>query len=135
MKSLYQPNKIKVLTSILNGHLSLIDSFDIPQAAYPDELVIVKPSHVRNMLKRYLEGTISDVELNRWARFICCRLEYVVPGRNDYAISDFYEGAYYIIQCMSTPEIDGDIDEERIKEYLAELDAKYPIDPPEELCK
>lgn len=39
-----------------------------------------------------------------------------------------------VIQRVSTPEIDGDIDESRIQLYLDELDAKYPTDPPEEQC-
>ncbi len=134
MKSLYQKNKLEILRSILNGNISLIDDFDIKQVAYPDEKIVIKPSNVRNMLTRYLNHDISDFELNKWARFICIRTEYTVfsgKNRDDDSIADFYENMYYVIQRVSTPEIDGDIDDERIKGYLAELDTKYPTDPPE----
>ncbi|MDA0698061.1 MAG: hypothetical protein O2793_16895, partial [Proteobacteria bacterium] len=93
-----------------------------------------QPSYIRKMLLQYLEGEISDYELNQWARFICLRTEFTVPGGDDDKICDFYEDMYYVIQRVSTPEIDGDIDEDRIQSYLNELDAKYPTDPPEELC-
>ncbi len=133
---LYQSNKLQLLSSILKGNLLLIDNFDMNQIVpFDEERIVIKPSYIRNMLKKYLAGEISDSELNKWARFICLRGEYVVPDRiNAEANGDPYEAMYYVIQRVSTPEIDGDIDEERIKGYLAELDEKYPMDPPEELC-
>lgn len=130
---LYDNKKMSVLCSILNGNISLIDDFDINQGAKLKETIIIKPSQVRKMLLKYLSGELSDFELNKWARFICLRLEYIVPGGDNDQINDFYEDMYYVIQRISTPEIDGDIDENRIKSYLNELDAKYPNDPPEEL--
>ena len=133
MKS-YDIKKMRILVSILDGDISLIDEIDMNKYDQLDETIIIKPSHVRKMLLQYLEGEISDYELNQWARFICLRGEYKVPGRHDDAICDFYEDMYYVIQRVSTPEIDGDIDEDRIQSYLDELDAKYPTDPPEELC-
>jgi len=131
---LYDPKKMQILDSILNGNISLIDDFDMNKVANINETIIIRPSHVRKMLLKYLSGDLSDFELNQWARFICLRLEYIVPGGDDDKINDFYEDMYYVIQRVSTPEIDGDIDEDRIQSYLDELDAKYPTDPPEELC-
>lgn len=121
---------MQVLESILNGNIDLIDQFDMDQVGRLNEVIIIKPSQVRNMLTRYLSGDISDFELNKWARFICLRLEYIVPGGDDDNINDFYEDMYYVIQRVSTPEIDGDINEDSIKSYLDELDEKYPTDPP-----
>jgi len=118
----------------LNSNISLINDFDTNQVANKNEIIIIKPSQVRKMLLKYLSGELSDFELNQWARFICLRLEYIVPGGDDNKINDFYEDMYYVIQRVSTPEIDGDIDEDRIQSYLDELNAKYPTDPPEELC-
>lgn len=127
---LYDAKKMQILDSILNGNIDLIDQFDMNQAGQLNEVIIIKPSQVRKMLTRYLLGGVSDFELNKWSRFICLRLEYIVPGGDDYNINDFYEDMYYVIQRVSTPEIDGDINEESIKSYLDELDAKYPTDPP-----
>ena len=131
---LYDIKKMRVLASILDGNILLIDDFDMNQFVSPKESIIIKPSQIRKMLLKYLEGNISDFELNQWARFICLRIEYTVPGGDDEEINDFYIDMYYVIQRVSTPEIDGDIDESRIQSYLDELDAKYPTDPPEELC-
>lgn len=131
---LYDSKKMRILAFILNGKISLIDDFDMNEVRTLNERIIIKPSQIRKMLLKYLAGEISDFELNRWARFICQRTEYKVPGGDDDNINDFYEAMYYVIQRLSTPEIDGDIDENRIQLYLDELDAKYPMDPPEELC-
>ena len=133
MKS-YDIKKMRILASILDGNVFLIDNFDMNQTGSLEEKIIIKPSYIRKMLLQYLEGEISDYELNQWARFICLRTEFTVPGGDNDEICDFYEDMYYVIQRVSTPEIDGDIDEDCIQSYLDELDAKYPTDPPEELC-
>ena len=131
---LYDIKKMRILAFILDGDTSLIDEIDMNQYDRLGETIIIKPSHIRKMLLKYLTGEISDFELNQWARFICLRGEYKVPGWEDDNICDFYEDMYYVIQRVSTPEIDGDIDENSIKSYLDELNKKYPNDPPEELC-
>lgn len=87
--------KMRALTFILDGNISLINDFDMNQIATIHESIIIKPSLVRRMLLKYLEGEISDFELNQWARFICLRTEYTVPGGDDYGINDFYEDMYY----------------------------------------
>lgn len=127
---LYDEKKMQILDSILNGNIDLIDQFDMNKVGRLNEEIIIKPSQIRKMLTSYLSGDISDFELNKWARFICLRPEYTVPGGDDDNINDFYEDMYYVIQRVSTPEIDGDINEDSIKSYLDELDAKYPTDPP-----
>jgi len=131
---LYDIKKMRILAFILDGDISLIDEIDMNQYDQLNETVIIKPSHIRKMLLKYLTEEISDFDLNQWARFLCLRGEYIVPGGDDDKINDFYEDMYYVIQRVSTPEIDGDIDKDRIQSYLDELNAKYPTDPPEELC-
>lgn len=127
--NVYNAKKMQILESILNGNIHLIDQFDMNQVGRLNEYLIIKPSQVRKILTRYLSGDISDFELNKWARFICLRLEYIVPGGDDDSLNDFYEDMYYVIQRVSTPEIDGDINEDSIKSYLNELNEKYPTDP------
>ena len=120
--------KMQALDSILNGNLDLIDQFDMNQVGRLHELIIIKPNQVRHILMRYLSGDVSDLALNQWAKFICSRLEYIVPGGDDDNLTDFYEDMYYVIQRISTPEIDGDINQERITLYLNELNTKYSDD-------
>lgn len=113
-----------MLETILNGNIKLIDQFDIEQPAYLEEEVVIVPNQVRKMLTLYLNKTISSFDLKKWANFVCLRAEYVVPGGTDDVINDHYEDMFYVIQRLSTPEIDGEINEERVKAYLKELD-KY----------
>lgn len=40
---------------------------------------------------------------------------------------DYYEDMFYVIQCLSTPEIDGEVNEATVNQYLSELD-KYFTD-------
>ena len=120
--------KMQALDSILNGNLDLIDQIDMNQVGRLHELIIIKPNQVRHILMRYLSGDVSDLALNQWAKFICSRLEYIVPGGDDDNLTDFYEDMYYVIQRISTPEIDGDINQERITLYLNELNTKYSDD-------
>ena len=117
-----------MLQQILKGDIDLIDAFNQGLPSYLDDEIIIKPAYVRNMLKRFLNKSIHADEINKWARFICGRGEYVVPGGNDDKITDFYEDMYYVIQRLSTPEIDGEINEASVESYLTELD-KYPDDP------
>jgi hypothetical protein len=79
------------------------------------------------MLNDYLAGKVNANDLTRWAMFICLRAEYGTPDYLDDEIADYYEDMFYVIQCLSTPEIDGEVNEERVRQYLSELD-KYPLD-------
>ena len=79
------------------------------------------------MLSAFLDKKINAEDLTNWARFICIRGEYCSPNYLDDEIADYYEDMFYVIQRLSTPKIDGEVNEERVKQYLSELD-KYPLD-------
>jgi hypothetical protein len=120
-------NKIQMLEEILNGNIWLIDKFDINQVSYLKDEVIVKPIHVRKLINQFLCKAISAADLQKWARFICMRTEYVVPGGDNDEVNDHYEDMYYVVQLLSTPEIDGEINEAQVRTYLQKLE-KYPDD-------
>ena len=110
-----------MLEKILSGRIDLIGQFDCNQAALLEEVVVITPKYVRSMLEKYLQKNISAEDLQKWAAFVCIRSEYAVPGGYDDQIHDYYEPMYYVIQRLSTPELDGDITQARIKEYMKEL--------------
>lgn len=116
------------LLKILHGDISLISKVNESDVALYGMEVIVYPRDVKYMLRAYLEGLISSDDLTNWAGFICIRGEYCSPNYLDDDIADYYEDMFYVIQRLSTPEIDGEVNEDTVKLYLAELD-KYPNDP------
>lgn len=116
------------LLKILQGDISLISKVNESDVALYDMEVIVYPRDVKYMLRAYLEGMISSDDLTNWARFICMRGEYCSPNYLDDDIADYYEDIFYVIQRLSTPEIDGEVNEATVKSYLAELN-KYSDDP------
>lgn len=116
------------LLKILEGDIALIDKVNVKDIALYEDRVTVEPRHVRNMLLDYLANKINSSDLTKWARFICLRGEYGTPYYLDDEMADFFEDMFYVIQRLSTPEIDGEITEERVKGYLLELE-KYPPDP------
>lgn len=116
------------LVKILEGDISHIDSVNVSDIALYEMRVTVEPYHVRKMLSEYLAGKVNAEDLTRWAMFICLRAEYGTPYYLNDEIADYYEDMFYVIQRLSTPEIDGEVNEERVRQYLSELD-KYPPDP------
>lgn len=112
------------LLKILHGdiyHISQVNETDV--ALYEMEVTIA-PKDVKTMMLSYLAGNITADDLTNWAGFLCIRAEYTAPESVD---EDYYEGMWDVIQCLSTPEIDGEVNEERVRQYLSELD-KYPPD-------
>ncbi len=116
------------LLKILEGDISRIDFVNVEDVALNEVRVIVKPRHVKKMLLNYLSGKCSAEDLTRWASFVCMRAEYGSANYLDDEMVDYYEDMFYVIQCLSTPEIDGEVNEKQVKLYLSELD-KYPDDP------
>lgn len=116
------------LIDILNGDIDLISKVNERDIALYEMEVIVCPKHVKTMLTAYLDKKISAEDLTNWAGFICIRGEYCSPNYMDDEMADYYEDMFYVIQRLSTPEIDGEVNEERVMQYLSELD-KYPPDP------
>lgn len=116
------------LIKILEGDISHIDSVNIKDVGKFTVRVVVEPHHVKKMLLNYLNGKINANDLTKWASFICMRGgEYVdaYPRYPDDKMEDFYEDMFYVIQRLSTPQIDGEVNEERVKAYLSELEEKY----------
>lgn len=111
-----------MLEKILNGRFELIDGFDITLTAQYEDEVVITPRLVKGTLCKYISGDIDAYQLNLWAKFICKRPEYVVPGGDNDAINDYYEPMYYVIQKLSTPELDGEISKELVQEYLNEIE-------------
>lgn len=115
------------LIDILNGDIARISKVNETDVALFDMEVIIYPKHVRNILQAYLAKKISAEDLINWADFICIRGEYCSPNYLDDEMANYYENMFYVIQRLSTPEIDGEINEERAKAYLKELE-KYPAE-------
>lgn len=112
------------LVDILDGNIDLINKVNESDIALHDVEIAVHPKHVKKMLGAYLDKKISSEELTNWAGFICIRGEYCSPNYLDFEIADYYEDMFYVIQRLSTPMIDGEVNESRVKLYLKELD-KY----------
>ncbi len=118
--------EIKDLQIILDGDIDRIGYVDSHDIALYEDKVVVYPKKVREILKKYLHDILSAKQLNEWAKFICIRGEYCCPENpSDFANNeDYYEDMWNVIQCLSTPEIDGEINEECVRQYLGELE-KY----------
>lgn len=119
--------EIQDLIDILHGDISRISKVNERDIALFDMEVTVYPKDVKSMLLVYLSGRYTAEDLTNWAGFICIRAEYGPPDYLNDEIADYYEDMFYVIQRLSTPEIDGEVNEERVRRYLKELE-KYPPD-------
>ena len=110
------------LIKILHGNIDLIDKVNVYDVALFSDNTVIYPHDVKHMLLEFLIGRYNADDLQKWAMFITLRGEYITPGNAaDTNSMDYYETMYYVIQRLSTPEIDGEITKERVKGYLAEL--------------
>lgn len=112
------------LIDILHGDVSRISKVNERDVALFDMEVIVYPEDVRRMLHLFLGGKVTSEDLTNWAGFVCVRAEYGPPNYFDEEMEDYYEDMFYVIQRLSTPEIDGEVNEKRVKLYLSEMN-KY----------
>lgn len=110
------------LLRILHGDISHINEVNADDVALYETNVTIKPTNVREILCKYLSGDVNAAQLVGWAKFICSRGEYICPNWEDDNFSDYYEDMFYVIQRLSTPEIDGEINNKRIKQYIVELE-------------
>ncbi len=113
-------NKINLL-KILHGDVDLIHKVNIEDIALYEDAIPVYPQNVKKMLNLRLSGNIDTDELSQWAQFLCARSEYTSPDSRDNDKSLYYEDMWYVIQKLSTPEIDGELTTERLEQYLNEL--------------
>lgn len=114
------------LERILNGDIDYIEhayNLDFP---LPEIKVVVLPHHVKKILLSYLSSQINADELQRVTEFICYHTgAYIINDPNDdIETQNYYEAMWYVIQKLSTPEIDGEITPETVLLYLSELE-KY----------
>ena len=124
------------LIQILNGDIELIDHVNIKDEALLEDRVQITPRHVKKMLVAFLQGQITASDLTKWAEFICFRCEYVSvctdidPLDHKYQyreIADYYIDMRYVVQKLSTPYLDGEVNTISVSQYLKELD-KYKDD-------
>ena len=121
--------KIIDLERILNGDIEHISNINIYEQHDPNLEVTISPWHVKKMLLAYLDESISAEQLNAWAEFICFKgSEYVCENWENDESADFYEDMRYVVQKLSTPEIDGEITPETVRNYLNELDKYFKND-------
>lgn len=110
------------LAEILNGDVERIPKVDPYEDALFKNNTVVYPHNVKHMLSEFIIGKCTAENLNRWAEFLLLRGEYISPGdETDDELMDYYEDMWYVLQRLSTPEINGTITKERVKGYLAEL--------------
>jgi hypothetical protein len=112
----------KDLERILHGDIEHIDNVNEHDIALYEMNIKVHPKDVKKMLEAYLSKKITADQLVNWAGFLCIRAEYCSPDYYD--LNNYYEDMWYVVQKLSTPEIDGEINEAQVKQYLVELE-KY----------
>ena len=120
----HKQNKIEKtdLEKILNGDVEHIKNIDMYEPINSKNKVPVLPINVKRMLLLYLDKRINNEELSSWAKVIYFRSsEYVSVALKDEKNGDSYENMWYVIKKLSTPEIDGKITPEIVKQYLKEL--------------
>ena len=83
--------------------------------------VYITPRDLIPVLTRYLNGDITPMELQQWSSWALCQDEFCVKGWEDDSISDRYEPMWHILQQLSTPFIDGQISQERVREHVSTL--------------
>jgi len=109
------------LLRVLDGDVSHIEKVNINDSALYGVKIPVLPKNVEKMLQAYLSGNLAEKDLNNWANFLCLRSEYISAGYENEELADYYENMWYVIQRLSTPEIDGEINKEQVKLYLNEI--------------
>lgn len=88
----------------------------------PDEKIYVTPENVAAMLTQFLNGTVSAEEIAAWSDFLLTEDVYTSPGYPNENETDKYEPMWWILQQLSSPEIDGYLDVSRAEEHLEVLD-------------
>lgn len=77
-------------------------------------MFVLKKEHIKNVLSLFLESSISKQAVYRWADFF--------EMRDDV---DYPESEYQILQKtiyeLATPELEGDLDENRAREILSAI--------------
>jgi hypothetical protein len=113
------------LKSLLEGILSLVfieDPFrrEIKFISLDQSISIqVKPKHVCKMLKKYLDGQISEYYLSNWAAIIYMLPVFVPEGKTEEDCSNEGEELLWTtIQKIGSPNFYEEISETKIMNYL-----------------
>ena len=80
--------------------------------------VIVTPRTIQNMLEKYLNNSVSARELSEWASFLITSDIYICPDWENDDKAEQYETMWYVLQQISSPEIDGEITTECIIDHI-----------------
>jgi len=119
-------NNENIYKQYLEGEISLKNENLKPlykQKSNEDCQVTIIPSAIVKMLSIYLNRQISEKELSEWASFIIVSDVYVSPNWEIDEQADKYESMWNILQQLSSPEIDGEVTPERVKEHIQVLQA------------
>lgn len=84
---------------------------------------MITPEQIKKVLIDYLDNKISSKELQIWADLLCFNDALFTQNHDD---EDHYENMWFVLQKISTPFIDVEINFNNISEYLSELNKKYP---------
>ncbi len=83
--------------------------------------IVVFPLQIVNMLCMYLKNEISAEKLSEWASFLITSDVYVCPDWKDQEKSEKYERMWYVLQQLSSPELDGEITQKGVRQHLQTL--------------
>lgn len=86
---------------------------------------MLTPAKLSFILKEYKGGKISNLYLTALAEMILHSDKFVSLQHYQ---EDFYEGMWYILQTITTPFIDGEIESKDVDELLEYLALKYDVD-------
>lgn len=113
----------ELLTKIVDGNIGLIKTHISMYDRYNSSChVLVTPQQVKKVLIDYIHKKINSNELQIWADFLCFNDALSEPNHEN---EDYYESMWHVLQKISTPLIDGEINNDRIFDYISELEKKY----------
>lgn len=85
------------------------------------EEIVVFPLQIFNMLCMYLKNEISAEKLSEWASFLIMSDVYVCSDWKDQEKPEKYERMWYVLQQLSSPELDGEITQKGVRQHLQTL--------------
>ncbi|PLK50154.1 hypothetical protein [Uliginosibacterium sp. TH139] len=111
--------RIETLLLALRGE---IPWRDVPTVT--DSVAVhIQPRDLLPVLGQYIEGTISEKQLQQWADWVLQQDEFCVLGCENDSVSDYYEPMWYVLQQLSTPFVDGPITAKAVQAHVSVLRA------------
>jgi len=115
MKNIFSGDRKSTLNELLNyekGLTELQSSLSAFGWDSEDELVTLCLYHFKGVLKRYLEGELSEDDVNGWANLIEMREDVKLDSTHEDLLKE-------LIFELANPEINGKLTEERALEIQA----------------